>query len=613
MSESEPLKRAAIYIRVSTKQQAVRDGNPEGYSLPTQREVCTRKAESLGAVVVDEYVDKDTGTAVDKRPDMQRLLQRIQQQKDIDYVIVYKLDRWARSQREDLVADFTLELADCVLVSCSEPIDRTAAGRLLHGMLASVNEYHSRNMSDEIKRKLLIKIQEGGTPGSARIGYKNVGEGQKRWIEIDRLTAPHIRWCFESYATGDWSVKNLLTEATTRGLLSKGGPNTPRKPLTTSQMHRILANPYYKGIVIFNGVEYQGKHEPIIDEETWKRVQGVLASKANGEKQREHHHYLKGTIYCGHCGQRLVVTYARGKLGTLYPYYLCVGRQQRRTTCTLKARPIDVVEEQIADLYRKVTFNAKGVEVTAEVVLQELADQQEDLAHRHQRQRNRLKLIEAEQGKLMQAHYADAIPLDLLKAEQSRLTAERIELEGALQGTSASEARLRDTVEVAVALLQNCNRSYDGMRARERRLMNQAFFKRVWVTEEGVVAWDYNEPFATLMRRHGIPEPHLIVEYSSTPQTEADDNLEAELDREITRRSPGRWTRAYLCQGLKQTNLAERVGFEPTVGFPTHDFQSCRFGRSRTPPGLMPGVLRYPLSYRPGAGRGGRVLRNRTP
>src|SRR5881628_3284947 len=101
-TDATPLTRAVIYIRVSTKQQAMRDGNPEGYSLPTQRDACRAKAESLGAAVVDEYIDKDTGTAVDKRPAMQDLLERIERDKDIDYVVTYKLDRWARSQREDL-------------------------------------------------------------------------------------------------------------------------------------------------------------------------------------------------------------------------------------------------------------------------------------------------------------------------------------------------------------------------------------------------------------------------------------------------------------------------------------------------------------------------------
>src|SRR5437764_914402 len=152
MEESAPAtatKRAtaAIYLRVSTKDQAVRHGDPEGYSLPTQRGEAQRMAESLGADVVEEFIDKDTGTSTEKRPQMQRLLEWLQSGHHVDYVIVFKLDRWARNVRDDLNADFILEMTGTKLVSCSERIDRTAAGRLLHSMLASVNEYQSRNMS----------------------------------------------------------------------------------------------------------------------------------------------------------------------------------------------------------------------------------------------------------------------------------------------------------------------------------------------------------------------------------------------------------------------------------------------------------------------------------
>ena len=70
-------KRAVAYLRVSTRQQAQRDGSAEGYSLPTQRKLVAEKAKSLGAVVVEEYIDKDTGTRTDKRPGLQSLLARI--------------------------------------------------------------------------------------------------------------------------------------------------------------------------------------------------------------------------------------------------------------------------------------------------------------------------------------------------------------------------------------------------------------------------------------------------------------------------------------------------------------------------------------------------------
>jgi site-specific DNA recombinase len=471
--------------------------------------------------------------------------------------------------REDHIADFVLELADCALISCSEPIDRTAAGRLLHGMLASVNEYHSRNMSDEIKRKMLIKVKEGGTPGNCRLGYKNVGEGSKRWVEVDPEPAELIRWCYATYATGEWSTKRLLAEATARGLLTRGGPNTPRKPLSVSQLHRILTSPYYKGIVVFNGVHYQGKHEPLVDDETWQAVQDVMASNANGEKVRVHHHYLKGTIYCGRCGSRLCVSYSKGRRGGIYPYYFCVGRQQKRTVCMLSARPIEVVEDQLIEHYRQVQLTSETLAKTAAAVVAELMDQQTSSEQQRAHFEKRLQQLEAERLKLLQAHYADAIPLDLMKKEQQRISDELASAQSALQVASATVESLKAHADEAVVLATDCYTAYRDASDKQRRLMNQAFFKKVWVTEDGVVGWEYNEPFATLLRAHGAPEFHLIVEHQPDARTEAEENFTPETpDATYYRRSPGRWARAFLCPVSKTDQLAEGAGFEPAQGFP---------------------------------------------
>lgn len=107
-------------------------GSLEG-CLPTQREACLRKARELGADVVEEYLDKDTGTLVDKRPAMQRLLARVEEDRDIDFVIVHKLDRLARNRLDDAHMTVTLEAAGATLVSCAEgnrsDAKRSAAAR----------------------------------------------------------------------------------------------------------------------------------------------------------------------------------------------------------------------------------------------------------------------------------------------------------------------------------------------------------------------------------------------------------------------------------------------------------------------------------------------------
>ena len=486
--------------------------------------------------------------------------------------------------------DYRLEEAGAELVSCSEHIDRSPAGRLNHTVLSGVNTYQSDNMSDEIKRKTLIKIREGGTHGVAPLGYKNVGEGSKRYVIVDPEPARLITWAFEAYATGEWNVKDLLAEATDRGLRSRGGPTYVSKPLSLSQMHRILRNPYYKGIVRFNGVEYQGKHDKLVDEDTWQKVQDVLASKANGEKQRDHHHYLKGTILCGHCGSRLCVSYSRGKTGAVYPYYFCVGRQQKRTTCMLKYRPIALVEEQIEEHYRFVQLTARGLLRTAEAITDELAAQAEAKTAERQHQATRLKQLEAERTKLMQAHYAGAVPLDLLKSEQQRITDEMATVKGLLAAAEASVERVHEVAVTAAKEAENCHQAYLKAGDHERRLMNQAFFQRVLVTEDGVVKWEYQEPFATLMELHGAPtvsSPELTTEANTDPGETTEGSAHAHrrtrgYERKRPDRGAGALATAFLGVSSKETHLAEGVGFEPT-GLAPARFQGEFLMAARTP------------------------------
>ena len=76
--------------------------------------------------------------------------------------------------------------------------------------------------------------------------------------------------------------------------------------------------------------------------ELWQKVQDLLAANNTaGERKREHPHYLKGTVFCGTCGSRLVVSHAKNRHGTVYEYFICLGRQQKRTGCTQARWPAE--------------------------------------------------------------------------------------------------------------------------------------------------------------------------------------------------------------------------------------------------------------------------------
>ena len=89
----------------------------EGYSIPAQRAACRRKAEELGASVVDEYVDAGASARSIDRPALQELLERLREKRDLDYVIVHKVDRLARDRADDVAIGLTIHTAGAVLVS----------------------------------------------------------------------------------------------------------------------------------------------------------------------------------------------------------------------------------------------------------------------------------------------------------------------------------------------------------------------------------------------------------------------------------------------------------------------------------------------------------------
>ena len=179
------------------------------------------------------------------------LIERVTTQRDVDYVIVHQLSRFARNRLDDAAITEQLERAGAALISCMEGIDQTTSGRMLQGMLAVVNEYQSRNQGDDIKRKTLQKVKDGGTPALAAIGYRNVqgadADKNRRWVEIDPERGSQITWAFQAYASGNYSLHRLAEELEARGLMQRATKGRGERPLPINRLQGILRNRYYIG------------------------------------------------------------------------------------------------------------------------------------------------------------------------------------------------------------------------------------------------------------------------------------------------------------------------------------------------------------------------------
>ena len=371
------------------------------------------------------------------------------------------------------------------LVSTSENIDQTPGGMLLHGIMSSIAEFYSRNLANEVIKGVGEKARNGGTLGKAPLGYMNVRARDEncrevRTIALDEERAPLVRLAFTEYATGNWTVRQLADHLNTLGLSIPPTPRRCAKPITATRLHEILRHPYYKGIVTFQGVDYAGKHEPLVDSQTWQTVQTILASRRYGERQRIHNHFLKSTVVCGQCGARLSVQNAKNSKGTIYPYFVC-ARRCRLHDCAFTAVLIDVVEDRMSDLYRAIELSAEDRTQIEHYLHDELSQIEGDKAKAVRSLTTRRTNIEDRRRRLLHAHYEGAVPLDLLKEEQAKLSTELNQIERQLAAYQADAAEVRQHLTQALDLLEDCHRLYSAAPAHLKKLLNQVFFQRVLV------------------------------------------------------------------------------------------------------------------------------------
>ncbi|MGO1543136.1 MAG: recombinase family protein [Gulosibacter sp.] len=475
--------RAVSYLRVSTREQAERAGEREGFSIPAQRQANRKTALGLGAWVVKEFVDAGESARSAARPALNEMLEWIRANR-VDVVIVHKLDRLARNRADDVQITQAITDVGARLVSSTEAIDESPSGRLVHGIMASIAEFYSRNLATEVSKGLRQKAMNGGTPNKAPAGYLNVrtfdAQGREaRIVEVDEERAQVIRWAFTTYATGEWSLHRLARGMTQLGFTLPTRAGKPSRVLTVSSLQKLLRNPYYCGIVTYCGVEYPGRHEPLIDTALWQRVQDALTARRNTSTRDVHTHYLKGLLRCGECGSSMMFNRTRNNHGKLYFYFVCLGRHSGRTDCRLKAQQVHRVEQGVRELIGRVSLTAEERRRTEERLLAEAEAglQDEDIERVDLQERE--QELRGEQERVLRAYYVDAITTDMLKREQDRIRRELLDIAKQLTVYVQQTRHVATQITEALDQLENIGQRFDTGTEQERRALCRTLFERI--------------------------------------------------------------------------------------------------------------------------------------
>jgi site-specific DNA recombinase len=287
-----------------------------------------------------------------------------------------------------------------------------------------------------------------------------------------------------------------------RGLSSRSSKLKPSVPLGLSAVHRMLRNPYYKGMVTLNGVEHGGSHQPLVSAELWEKVQTVLVARHRDERSRVHTHFLKGMLYCISCDRRLVLQHVTSSSGKRYTYFACSGRQASRINCRQRAIPIAEADRRVEQLLACLSLTAtERQQIENEEIEHHRATDMDHLTQLGEIDAL-LRDLDERQLKLLDAYYAGAIPRTLFLDQQRELSSRRTQAAQTRDRLKMNGDEVRRELAQRLDTLEDCDQLYAAGNPALKRDLTGTLFQKIRMGREiGETEGIFTEEFRHLVGR----------------------------------------------------------------------------------------------------------------
>ena len=430
-------------------------------TLAVHERALTELARREGYRVEEVYRELVSGESIDARPEYKRLMERISDP-ECEGVIAHAIDRLGRGDPMEygwILSSFKWTHTRIVTPGrVYDPDDPSDAQHLKLQMF--VGNIELEHIRERMKAGSVMSAERGNYLGSKPpYGYDKVFG--KPEIVPSEAEAPVARMIFEAAASGSnkGAIARTLNEA---GIRTRHGGTW-----TSSRISAILSNPVYKGMVRYgyrrarvvsrDGLRFvrkvttsaegeyvlaKGRHEPLVDEETWGKAQGAFVSSPVPNDMTLKNP-LAGLIFCGKCGRAMIRQVVTNKEKKRYPRL----RHVYDNGCRCRSANVSDIVEALCSALESI---AEEVESGARAVG---ADRDEIAA---------LERAVAEEGrrldKLLELFYADAVSLSEFKERRdaSKQAADRMEAKLAeLRGRDVDPVEFVYTAREAVGLLRD--------------------------------------------------------------------------------------------------------------------------------------------------------------
>jgi site-specific DNA recombinase len=454
--------RAVIYTRVSTEEQA-----REGLSLEAQEAACLEYCQRHGLQPVKLFVEQGESAKTANRTQLKELVAFCVSDRNISDVVFHKIDRFSRSAEDYLQLRRLLATVGATLRSVTEPIDDTSAGKLMEYLFAGLAEFDNNNRSERTTKGMRQKLERGFWTFPPPLGYMAGRDKQgNKSLVLDPERAELVRWAFERFSTGLYTRQQVLRDVTVRGLRTRKGES-----VSAQTFEQTLRKPVYAGRVSAWGIDVQGRHQPIVSEESFGKVQMILKGMrpAITPRPRNNEDFpLRHFARCGQCGEPLTGSWSTGR-GRKYAYYHC------QEGCTRV--PKETFEFEFIDLLKKLQPQPEYVALFRKVILDVLRAKQGDAIEAQVALEHKLRDLRSNREKLEKAFvYDKAIDPETYERMRTALLADITLAEMELRDASLETIDAEAVIEFALNVLANASNLWKTASLDHKQRFQQVLF-----------------------------------------------------------------------------------------------------------------------------------------
>lgn len=473
------INKVALYVRVSTTSQM-----EEGYSVEEQKAKLESYCDIKDWHIYKVYTDGGFSGSTTERPALEQLIKDAQS-KLFDTVLVYKLDRLSRSQKDTLYLIEDIFLKNNIeFVSLLENFDTsTPFGRAVIGLLSVFAQLEREQIKERMQLGKLGRAKSGKSMMWAKTSYGYNYDKETGSMTVNEYEALAVKEIYASYLAGMSITK----------LRDKINEEYPKKPAWSYRTIRgILANPVYCGLNQYKGQTFQGTHKAIISLDDFEQTQRELAKRQQTAKELSNprpfqaKYMLSGLAQCGYCHAPLkVILGQKRKDGTRFKRYECYQRHPRKT------KGVTVYNDN-----KKCESGYYDMELLEHYVLTRIAQLQNDPdkikelfsddtspAIDKQAIQKQIDSLTLKLSKLNDLYLDDRITLDELRSKSSDFIKQRTALEEEIKKASNDkQAGQREKIEKLLDASSVLDMSYDNQKVIVRELID-----KVQVTSDKIV------------------------------------------------------------------------------------------------------------------------------